>query len=136
VSTTRSLKSGAISETAIQKAVMQWVRVHPTLRELIIHIPNEGKRTGSYGKRLKDMGMRAGVADLFIAMPRHGYGGAWIELKSKDGSLTKEQKDFLNDMAIQCYFTAVCYSIEETLSIIDGYCFGEWEDCHPAYIYP
>lgn len=77
------------------------------------------------------MGMRAGVSDLFIAMQRHGYGGAWIELKSKDGYLTREQKDFLSDMAVHGYFTAVCYSIEETLSIIDGYCFGEWEDCHP-----
>jgi len=110
---------------------MQWVRVHPTLRGLILHFPNEGKRTTQYGKCLKDMGMRAGVSDLFIAMQRHGYGGAWIELKSKDGYLTREQKDFLSDMAVHGYFTAVCYSIEETLSIIDGYCFGEWEDCHP-----
>jgi VRR-NUC domain len=130
---TKRLKSGAISETSIQKAVMQWVRVHPTLRELILHFPNEGKRTEKYGKSLKDMGMRAGVSDLFVAMQRHGYGGAWIELKSKDGILTKQQKEFLNDMAIQGYFTMVCYSIEETLAIIDRYCFGDWEEHNPVF---
>ena len=131
MSTTRYLKSGAIPESTIQKTVMEWVRLHPLLRERIIHFPNEGKRTPSYGRLLKDMGMRAGVADLFIAMPRHGYGGAWIELKSKDGVLSQAQKEFLEDMAIQCYFTRVCYSIDEAIKTIEGYCYGAWEDCHP-----
>lgn len=131
MSTIKRLKSGEPSESSIQKAVIEWVRLHSFLRDKVIHIPNEGKRTGRYGKSLKDMGMRAGVSDLFIALPRHGYGGAWIELKSKHGILSEDQKKFLNDMAIQCYFTAVCYSLDETIKIIDGYCFGEWEDCHP-----
>jgi hypothetical protein len=130
---TKYLKSGAISENSIQKAVIEWVRLHPVLKTFVIHIPNEGKRTSRYGKSLKDMGMRAGVADLFIAMPRHGYGGGWIELKSKGGILSKAQKEFLEDMTKQCYFTKVCYSIDETIKTIQGYCFGDWEEWNPAF---
>lgn len=131
MSKTKYLKSGSISEISIQKAVMQWVRVHPLLRGLVIHFPNEGKRTTHYGKLLKDMGMRRGVSDLFICMQRHGYAGAWIELKSKDGVVSQDQEEFLNDMAMQGYFIRVCYSIKEAINIIEGYCFKEWEDCHP-----
>lgn len=130
---TQYLKSGNISESSIQKAVMDWIRLDPVLRTFVIHIPNEGKRTSRYGKSLKDMGMRPGVADLFIAIPRHGYGGAWLELKSKDGILSEAQKEFLDDMARQRYFTKVCYSIEETINTIKRYCFENWEEFHPAF---
>lgn len=117
------LKSGEPSESSIQKSVMEWVNLHPVIKKFIIHIPNEGKRTARYGKSLKDMGMRAGVSDLFIAMMRHGYGGAWIELKSVNGVLSDYQKKFLNNMAEQNYFTKTCYSIEEAIEIIKWYCF-------------
>ena len=117
------LKSGDLSESAMQKAVMEWVRLQPTIRDFIIHIPNEGKRTGSYGKSLKDMGMRRGVADLFIAMPRHDCNGAWIELKSKNGILRHEQKEFLLHMESQNYFAMTCVSIESAIATIEWYCF-------------
>jgi hypothetical protein len=102
---------------------MQWVNLHSILKNFIIHIPNEGKRTAHYGKYLKDMGMRPGVADLFIAMPRHGCNGAWIELKSKNGILSQEQREFLQDMESQNYFTKICYSFEEAIETIEWYCF-------------
>lgn len=122
MSTTHYLKSGIISENAIQKAVMQYVNVHPILKKCVIHIPNEGKRTLTYGKHLKDMGMRRGVSDLFIAMPRHGFNGAWIELKSHTGILSKNQRDFLNDMADMNFFTNVSRSVDAALEIIQWYC--------------
>lgn len=117
------LKSGEISESAIQKAVMEWIRLQPTIRDFIIHIPNEGKRSASYGKSLKDMGIRPGVSDLFIAMPRHECNGAWIELKSKNGILSPEQKEFLHHMESQNYFAMTCFSIEAAISTIEWYCF-------------
>lgn len=119
----KTLKSGELSESAIQKTVMQWANVHPLLRGFIIHIPNEGKRTSRYGKSLKDMGMRPGVSDLFIAMPRHGFCGAWIELKSKNGVLSDSQKEFIRDMIDQHYFTKICRSIEDAIDTINWYCF-------------
>lgn len=117
------LKSGAISEETIHKTVMEWVRLHPVLKRLVIHFPNEGRRTARFGKLLKDMGMRAGVADLFIGMGRHGFHGAWIELKSESGYISPAQKEFLDDMSQQNYFTGISWSIDEAIKLIDWYCF-------------
>ena len=121
------LKSGYLSEESIHSTVIDWVRKHPFFRinnrfRLILHFPNEGKRTLRYGKLMKDLGMRKGVSDLFIAMPCNGFGGAWIELKSETGRLGVEQKEFLEDMKSQNYFTAVCWSIEEAMNTISSYC--------------
>ena len=69
------------------------------------------------------MGMRPGVADLFVAMGRRGYYGAWIELKSAQGMATVVQKEFLQDMNQQGYFTAVCWSVDEAITTLKWYCF-------------
>lgn len=116
------LKSGTLSEEAIHRTVMTWATHHPALKGIVLHVPNEGKRSLSYGKLLKKMGMRAGVADLFIATGRHGFFGAWIELKSANGIVSLAQKQFLNDMHEQNYFTAICWSIEEAINVISWYC--------------
>lgn len=120
----RRLKSGDIAEVSIHTTVLEWASVDPLIkpyRRFILHYPNESKRTPRYGKLLKRMGMRKGVSDLFIAVPRHGYGGAWIELKSTKGVLSREQKAFLEDMNSQNYYTSVCWSIEETIKTIGWY---------------
>ena len=118
------LKSGELSEETIHKTVMEWVRLNPVLRRIVLHFPNEGKRSLRYGKLLNDLGMRAGVSDLFIAIGRHSYNGAWIELKSKNGTVSKEQKEFLNDMKEHNYFTSVCRTIDETIRTIEWYVFS------------
>lgn len=117
------LKSGNVSEESIHKGVMKWVRLHPAISPLVFHFPNEGPRTLRYGRLLREMGMRAGVSDLFIAMGSHGFYGAWIELKSEKGVLKPHQRFFLNDMSKQNYFTAVCRSLDRAISTIDWYCF-------------
>lgn len=120
--TTKLLKSGQISEEAIHRTVMEWVSLHRSLRGLVLHFPNEGKRTKRYGKLLNDLGMRAGVSDLFIAMGRQGHLGAWIELKSADGKVSIAQQKFIDDMIQQNYFAVVCWSVEEAINIISWYC--------------
>ena len=126
----RLLKSGDMPEKVMHKAIMQLVRVHPLLKRIVIHVPNEGKRSVQYGHELNLMGMRAGVYDLFIATARHNYIGAWVELKSKNGKLRPEQMEFAKDMEEQNYFTKVCRSIEETIETINWYVFPKMEHHH------
>lgn len=121
------LKSGELSEESIHVTVIQWIRKHPFFNrnkrfKLVMHFPNEGKRSLRYGNLMNDLGMRKGVSDLFIAMAFHGHHGAWIELKSKDGYVSQEQKEFLEDMKEQNYFTAICWSIDEAIDVIRWYC--------------
>lgn len=117
------LKSGELSEKVIHKTVIDWVMLNPLLKRVVIHIPNEGERKSYYGKLLQQYGMRAGVSDLFIGLARHGFHGAWIELKSKDGKLSKEQRAFIEDMRQQGYYADACYSIDEAINKIKWYCF-------------
>jgi len=116
------LKSGEISEQTLHKTVIEWFKNHPNIIRYVIHIPNEGVRTIRYGKHLKDLGMRPGVSDLFIALPRHGYHGAFIELKTSKGILSNSQKIFLEDMQNQGYYSIATYGLDSSLERISWYC--------------
>lgn len=124
----KRLVSGEISEDSIHKTLIEWIKLHPQLRafsKFIMHFPNEGQRTHSFGNLMKSFGMRAGVSDLFIALPRGQYHGAWIELKSRKGRLSELQIEFLNDMDSQNYYATVCYSLEEAMMVITNYILFE-----------
>lgn len=110
------------SETSVQIAVMDWVRAQgESVSNYVFHIANESPRTVIYGALLKKMGMRAGVSDLFIAIPTQKYHGAWIEIKQGKNKLTKSQKYFLESMSKKDYYTAVTYGVDETIKVINNY---------------
>jgi hypothetical protein len=87
-----------------KKAVIGGIEV----AEYLFHIPNGGKRSIATAKRLKAMGVKAGVSDLFLPVPRGGYPGLWIELKAEGGRTSEEQDDWLEKMRVQGYRVAVC----------------------------
>jgi len=115
------LKSGELSEFAIQKEIIKWSNSILALRKLVIHIPNEGKRETITGKNLQSIGMIAGVADLFIPIARNGYHGIWIEVKSQKGHLSESQRIFLSRMEQQGYLTATVRSLEQFQDIVNRY---------------
>lgn len=120
----RTLKNIPRSETTEQIGVIQWAErqqgEYPCLKWLH-HCPNEGKRTQAAGATLKQMGIKSGVSDLFLPCPKGQYHGLYIELKYGDGKLTKEQKEFLTDMAAAGYYTCTCYTGQDATSVILEY---------------
>jgi hypothetical protein len=55
-------------------------------------IPNAGLRSLRMGARMRQEGMRAGVADLCLMLP---FGRcAWLEMKANKGRQSTEQKGF------------------------------------------
>ena len=113
------------SEEQIQRAMIAWVSLQPSIRDFVIHIPNQGRRTNFYGALLKKLGMKGGIPDLFIAIPRQGYAGCFIEVKRKKGIPSPNQKDYLIKLANNSYFTCIVYSIDQGIEVIDEYCFGK-----------
>lgn len=82
-------------------------------RLLLHHSPNGGKRSESEAARFKAMGTRKGFPDLFLALPCNTYHGAFFELKSEKGVLSKEQRECLALLKKQGYKTFVTRSYED-----------------------
>lgn len=109
-------------ETIEQITVMDWLRwKHPLIVKLTMHIPNERKQNKIWGLVLAHMGVLAGASDLFMAYPRKNYHGLFLEMKTKKGRLTDNQKTFLSDMSEQGYLAEVAYGAEHAISIIEKY---------------
>lgn len=97
-------------------------RVNP-LYDCIFHIPNGGHRHKATAGRLKAMGVKSGIPDIFVPYAKHGYNGLFIELKSlKKGSNTSKAQD---DRAIQLmkngYIVLVCAGWRYALQTIKDY---------------
>ena len=83
------------SESQIQRAAVRWFRiVHRDIEPLFFSVPNGGYRCATTARIMKAEGQRAGVADLILLLPRQGYGALCIEMKTRKGRQSDEQKRF------------------------------------------
>ena len=119
-----NLRYAKRSETTEQIQVMNWAKrqqiINPELKWLY-HCPNEGERSKQTGEKLKQLGLKAGVSDLHLPYPRGAYCGLYIEMKFGDGRQTKEQKEFLADMAAAGHYVITCYTALDAIEAIREY---------------
>jgi hypothetical protein len=111
------------SERAHQTALFCWSALEsrrvPELR-LLFAIPNEGRRGRIEGGQLKAAGLRPGVPDVFLPIPRRGMHGLWLELKVKGNRTTPVQDKWIRDLKGQGYAVRVAYSwLEARESILE-----------------
>jgi hypothetical protein len=92
------------------------------------HSPNGGGRSLIEGAKFKRMGVKRGVPDIIIPMPRVGsrspYHGLVIELKRPDGKMSdvsEEQKDWLEWFKTQGWSTHVAFGFEQAKAIVLDY---------------
>lgn len=112
------------SEDTEQAAVIQWSQYHmgryPELKWLH-HCPNGGSRNRLEAVKLKQMGVKAGVADLCLPYPKGIYCGLYIEMKYGQNRQQDTQKEFLKDMEAVGHFVATCYSADTAIKVIEEY---------------
>lgn len=84
------MKPSYMTETSHHIGLIHWAKTQPILSDYLIHIPNGGYHHPREAKKLKKMGVKAGVSDLLLAYPNDYYHGLWIELKSPKGKLSSE----------------------------------------------
>lgn len=100
------------AEDRIQMQIIEWTQV-PGVRDkypelaLLYHTANERKCSVYEGVHFKRMGVKSGVPDLHLPVPRKGYHGMYMELKSKNGRLSDNQKWWLDKLAEQGYLCVV-----------------------------
>lgn len=108
------------TEDGHQKALLYQIAISgiPELK-LAFHIPNGGSRNKAEAGKLRAMGVRAGIPDIFLPVPRGPYHGLFIELKrpadlSKSvGTVSAKQLEWLRALVNQGYYVAVCYGWKE-----------------------
>ena len=109
-------------ESNLQQACVKWFRYQYTdYQNLLVHIPNGGYRTGREAARLIGEGVVRGIPDLFLAVPKKGYAGLWIELKSQKGKLSEHQAEMLIVLERVGYMTHVVRSIDDFIKLITNY---------------
>ena len=91
----------------------------------MFHIPNEGKRSVAYAMKLKKMGVKPGVPDIFLPVPMCGSHGLFIEMKrAQGGRLSHEQSEYLKALRDFGYQAVVCNGFDSAIGIIDNYMEG------------
>ncbi len=127
VNVTQLPKKLQASESEEQIALFQWATLYakkfPEL-ELLYHIPNGGKRHKSTAVRLKAEGVKAGVPDICLPVPKGNYHGLYIELKAGKNTTTDNQNRWLQVLKANGYDTAVCYGWETASRVILKYLNG------------
>jgi len=116
------------SESVTQICLFRWAKYmegrYPELKWMY-HVPNEGKRSKSAGARMRQEGLKAGVPDVCLPVPRGEYHGLYIEMKVGKNKPTDKQKEWLAGLKEQGYSTAVCYGWESASKLILKYLEGE-----------
>jgi hypothetical protein len=99
-----------------QRELVRWFRqTHKGVR--IFAIPNGGARSPATAARLKVEGVFSGVPDLFIPAWR-----LWIEMKrTKGGSVSPEQKDWIKYLEEVGYCVKVCKGAEDAKGQIQAF---------------
>ena len=127
-----------MSESDEQIALFDLIRrlegKYPLLKR-VYHVPNGGMRHKATAGRLKAEGVRPGVLDINVDVPRWGdivgeidaypvyelIPGLRIEMKFGRNRPTAEQKDWLEYYKLAGYQTAVCYTSIEAWNVIVKY---------------
>lgn len=119
-----NLRNAKRSEDTEQIQVIMWAswqqNKHSEL-SLLYHCPNGGSRNKAEAVKLKQMGVKAGIPDLCLPVPKGIYNGLYIEMKYDTGRLEESQKKMLKALAGAGHYCTVCYGAEEAIKVLEEY---------------
>ena len=113
-----------MSEHLHQAALFSWAAVaKASLPELdmLFAVPNGGHRHPATGRRLKAEGVKPGVPDIFLDVPRGEWHGLRLELKVGRNKPTKAQVDWMERLSNHGYLAVVCWGWESARDQIQAY---------------
>lgn len=97
-----------MKESQEQKYLFNWASLNPKINNYLFSIPNGGTRNKIEAYNLKLQGVKSGVPDIFLSIPSNGYHGLFIELKTKIGRLSKNQKIWIERLNDIGYKSIIC----------------------------
>lgn len=126
-----------VSESEMQRSCVRWFRtVFNSIPKFLFSIPNGGKYGGATNRKtghsiqasiMVGEGLTKGVADLFLAIPRCGLHGLFIEMKTIVGEWETEQREFAERQISQGYGYVLCWNQKDFEKAITTYLTGTYE---------
>ena len=107
-----------MSEATEQQAVVEWCGWNGIP---VFAIPNGGRRNAKEAYFLRKSGVKAGVPDLFVPVPKGGFSGLFIELKVGRNTATETQKQWLELLGGNGYRAEVCRGARAAIELISEY---------------
>jgi hypothetical protein len=127
VKKTGAVRSSFDPEEELHRACHSWnelqLKRYPFL-EWIFHSPNGGKRSASEAGRFKAMGVKAGVPDFMLPFPAARWTGLAIELKSPVGTLSVNQKKWLQRAHQAGWVIGVARTLDQYIELVRSYLDG------------
>lgn len=115
-----------MTEQQHQVCVFKWA-AQPSIRSkwpclsLLFHIPNGGSRDKIEAVNLKRSGVKPGVPDLCLPVPRGQYHALYIEMKNETGRESPEQSWWVDALRSQGNFTTVAHGWESAVRLLEWY---------------
>jgi hypothetical protein len=107
-------------EYHLQVSVMTWIKIqYPNI--LVTIAPSGVKLSIGVAMKMKRMGYSLGTPDIMIFEARKGKHGLFIELKTRTGKVSPEQKEWHQKLKERNYEVEVCWSFEEAICTIENY---------------
>lgn len=110
-------------EWGIQKAVVEWFEMqHKEIADLLVCHQNGSVNYGAYkGKIMQQMGVKRDMPDLQLLLAKAQWHGYFLEVKTKNGYLTKEQKAKHQRLMEQGYLVQVGYGVDDCIALMSRY---------------
>ena len=108
------------SESHLQQQCVKWLSFQYS-NLVWFHVPNGGQRNVREAVRFKREGVKAGVADIILLQPNKTQHALCIELKTKIGKQSPEQKEFQKAVEQWNYKYSVCRSLDEFMKVVNDY---------------
>tara|TARA_B110000285_G_scaffold75466_1_gene86901 strand:- start:891 stop:1316 length:426 start_codon:yes stop_codon:yes gene_type:complete len=119
-----SNSGGDVSEHTEQVALFNWCKLmegrHPQMA-LIFSIPNGGHRHIAVARKLKKEGVKSGIPDIFLSVPKNDKHGMFIEMKHGKNKPSESQLEWLGALSGEGYETAICYGFDDARDAIIKY---------------
>lgn len=119
----RNARKASSTEHDLQVACVNEFRyLNPRFADLLIAIPNGGKRNEIVAAKMKAEGVVAGVPDLFFAHPSGEWHGLFLEMKNgKAGVVSEHQKRMMTMLTQHGYKCVICRTRDDFFAALKEY---------------
>ena len=110
-----------MSEARLQSEVIKYIQLQYPKVKYCASLGGQYQPFQSQRNRARKTGYVKGFPDLFIYEARNGYHGLALEIKTIKGTVTKEQKEWIEALNDRGYKAEVVKGLPNILKLIDNY---------------